>query len=122
MHDETRHSTSQPLSIVSRMRVDAFDGVAVRVTVFHGDGPVNAWAPVAFFSDHAAEAWLDDRGRDTIRPALRDCHESAGNDQVIATVVDSRGKEILLSEPVDRITGAGVAAMLAAAMRRRPAA
>lgn len=118
MQDETRHSTSHPLAIVSRLGVEAFDGVTIRVTVFHGDGPVHAWVPLVFFSDVAAETWLRDRGRDVIRPALRDCDESAGNDQVLATVIDTDGRELVISEPVDRITGAGVAAMLAAAIRR----
>jgi hypothetical protein len=93
-------------------------GWSVRITVAHADGPVTAWATTLFDSPDAIEAWLADRRRHTLRPAVRSCADVPG-DLGYAAVLDDEGAELVVSTPVRRIKAAGIAALLAAELRAR---
>lgn len=111
--------TESPLAGIGVLEVLPVVGLgawSLRITVAHADGPVCGWAPLAFGTAGEADAWLIERSRHQLRPAVRDCTHATG-DLSYAAVLDEHGTEVLVSAPLRRIKAAGVAALLAAELR-----
>lgn len=98
--------------------VAAVDGWSVSILVPTYHGLVEAWAPFLFWSQSAAWQWLADRSRHAVRASVREC-EGESNAAVWVALVDRDGREVLVSEPIDRSVAGEAAALLAAEFRSR---
>lgn len=111
-----RAEPTAPLLGVQVVAAEDVGAWTIRVVVEHRTKPVTAWVPLVFWNLDAANAWLDDRRRATLVPAVCSC-EFGSNRLGLASVRDERGEDVVLSEPVPRVYAAGVAALLASELR-----
>lgn len=107
---------NQPLAVFTVVPVEAMDAWTVKATVIRAQGPVQAWAPYLFWTEQAAQLWLGHHAAAPVRPSVRDCPYGS-SDRAYAALVGDDGRELFVSEPLDRFRALGAAASFAAEFR-----
>lgn len=114
MHDAD--DGNRMLTVFTVVPVEGLDAWTVQAVVVNAHGPVQAWSPYLFWSEQAAQVWLSHHVASPVRPSVRDCPHGT-TDRAFAALVAEDGRELFVSEPLDRFKALGAAASFAAEFR-----